>query len=403
MNNSILTGRNAMDIEKLKSSILDLYIASLKFLPVKKRIVFESHPEFTCNTYAVYRYLIDEYHIDDKYKIVWVVGDPDKYKNSSLKNTSFIKFWQKTDPLMTKVNYHRTLAGAKALIYGNRLLGKYRDDQLSMCLQHGMPLKASHGAYCIKDKCDKCLCVSEFFTENYSRDFEVSPEKLFYMGFPRNDYLFSERDVRREMGLDSFDKVIIWLPTYRKHTSVLSSKFNIEGSATGIPTINTNDEILKVDAWLQENNCCLILKPHPAQQIGMELRGRLKNFKIITNDDLKELDIQLYELLGKTDALVTDYSSVFYDYLLTDKPIGLTVDDLDSYTSARGFVYDDPKEVLKGEYINDTDELISFFESVKRGEDAHLDERTEVKNKIHKYQHGGSAKMIGDYIMELIK
>ena len=102
--------------------------------------------------------------------------------------------------------------------------------------------------------------------------------------------------------------------------------------------------------------------------------------------------------MGKTDALVTDYSSVYYDYLLTDKPIGLTVDDIDTYIKARGFVYEDPKEVLKGVYIKSTDELLSFFSDVKNENDKYLNERTEIKNKIHKYQNGSSAEMIGEHI-----
>ena len=122
----------------------------------------------------------------------------------------------------------------------------------------------------------------------------------------------------------------------------------------------------------------------------------------MTNDDLDKKNIQLYELLAKTDALVTDYSSVYYDYLLTDKPIGLTVDDFKEYIKARGFVYENPQDILKGEYINDTDELIKFFEDVKNGADPHLEERTAVKNKLHEIHDGSSAEKIGEFIISHI-
>lgn len=378
--------------------ILEAYKSFLGKLPAKNTIVFESNPEFSCNTYPVYRYLIDEKHIDDKYKIVWLVADPEKYSNSTLKNTSFLKYWDCTDSVMQKLRYHYILTTSRALVYCNRLLGKNSKKQFSFCLQHGMPLKRSNGSYCIHDDCDNCLCVSEFFADNFSEDFKISKDKMVFMGFPRNDYLFSSRDVLGELGFSGYDKVIAWLPTYRKHTAASSRGFNIETTGTGIPAINTDDEIKKVDAWLRENNILLVLKPHPVQKISPSLAGELTNFKIIDNNYLSDNGVQLYEFLGKTDALVTDYSSVYYDYLLTDKPIGLTVDDLEEYIKARGFVYDDVREILKGEHIESTDGLISFLASVRDGKDDHFDERTAVKNMIHTIQDASSAKTVGDFI-----
>lgn len=382
--------------------ILEAYKGALKRLPIKNTIVFESNPEFSCNTYPVYRYLIDKKHIDDKYKIVWLVADPEKYKNSNLKNTEFLKYWDCTDSVKQKLKYHYIMTTSKALIYCNRLLGKNRKDQFSFCLQHGMPLKRSNGSYCIKDDCDYCLCVSHFFADIFSEDFKISKNKMVFMGFPRTDYLYTDRDVRAEMGISDYDKVIVWLPTYRQHTAASSRGFNIETTNTGIPAINTEDEIKKVDSYLRENNILLILKPHPVQKIDKKIQAGLTNFKILTNDDLDKKNIQLYELLAKTDALVTDYSSVYYDYLLTDKPIGLTVDDFKEYIKARGFVYENPQDILKGEYINDTDELIKFFEDVKNGVDPHLEERTAVKNKLHEIHDGSSAEKIGEFIISHI-
>lgn len=383
-------------IGKLIGVFLEAYRRFLRLMPVKKTVVFESNPEFSCNTYPVYRYLIDKKHLDDDFHIVWLVSDPDNAPK--LKNTSYVKFWAENDSLIQRMKYNYVLNSSACLIYCNRLLGKNRKDQYSLCLQHGMPLKRSNGSYCINDNCDECLCVSEFFTDNYCDDFKISRDKLIYMGFPRNDYLFTDRNVLSQMGLNGYDKVIIWMPTYRKHTAPKVVGFNIEETKTGIPTINTDEEILKVDSWLRDNNCLLILKPHPIQKISVDIQNKITNFKIISNDDLKKAGVQLYELLGKTDALVTDYSSVYYDYLLTNKPIGLTVDDIDTYINTRGFVYDDPKEVLKGVYIESTDELLSFFADVKFGIDDCLDERVQIKNKIHKYRNGSCAEMIGEHI-----
>ena len=53
-------------------------------------------------------------------------------------------------------------------------------------------------------------------------------------------------------------------------------------------------------------------------------------------------------MLGSSDALITDYSSVYFDYLLLDKPIGFTVDDMELYIKDRGFIFNNPEEYMPG-------------------------------------------------------
>ena len=142
----------------------------------------------------------------------------------------------------------------------------------------------------------------------------------------------------------------------------------------------------------------LIFKGHPAQPIDVSIKKELTNFLVIDNDWVAQQNIQLYELLGKTDALITDYSSVYYDYLLTDKPVGLTVDDIDDYIKSRGFVYDNPFDVLKGEQILDNDALISFLENIRDGKDIFEKERTMVKNEIYGNDYGNYTQKLCDMI-----
>ena len=386
-------------IKKIYEFIFDCFIAILKRIPIKNTVVFESNPEFTCNTYPVYKYLVDEKHIDEKFRIVWLVNDDKNVKPpEGMKNVTFVKYIQNSRSLGDKLRYYTTVVPAKCLIFSNRILGKYRADQFSICLQHGMPLKRSNGGYQIHDKCDKCLCVSEFFADNYHEDFDISYEKMFFCGFPRTDYIFSDEDILKKLSIDGYKKVIIWLPTYRKSSVGQMKAFNIEGSATGIPTINTPDEIKRVDTWLRENNMLLIFKGHPAQPIDVSIKKELTNFLVIDNDWVAQQNIQLYELLGKTDALITDYSSVYYDYLLADKPVGLTVDDIDDYIKSRGFVYDNPFDVLKGEQILDNDALISFLENIRDGKDIFEKERTMVKDEIYGNDYGNYTQKLCDMI-----
>ena len=54
----------------------------------------------------------------------------------------------------------------------------------------------------------------------------------------------------------------------------------------------------------------------------------------------------MYVLLRNADALITDYSSAYFDYMLLNRPIAFTVEDIEEYRKKRGFVFDNPFEYM---------------------------------------------------------
>ena len=389
--------------EAVKEEVFDFILKCFSLLPSKDRIIFESHPEMACNTYPVYKYLLEK-GLNEKYEFVWLSENASQHKDAPSANTSFINYTKSAKSFSEKLKTMYYLSTAKALVYSNQLLGTYGKDRISLWLQHGMPLKASNGTYCIKNKCTNALCMSEFFADNFSSDARVEKDKMIFMGFPRNDLLLTENDSLAKFSFDKYDKVIFWLPTFRQRTAGAKSKkvgdFEMEVKGTGIPAIDTAEEMQKVNFFLKANNCLLILKPHPVQDLSAMKDINLSNFFIISDNDLKEKGVQLYELLGKCDAMITDYSSVYYDYLLTDKPMGLTIGDIDEYIAKRGFVYKKPLDILKGEYIYNTDGLVDFLTNVVNGNDIKKEERTQIKNMIHTIQDATSAQTVGEYIID---
>lgn len=390
----------------IKDKIFDFIMKCFAVLPTKNRIIFESNPEMTCNTYPVYRYLLEK-GLNDKYEFVWLSKDASQHTDIQEKNVLFITNFKYAKSFMQKLKFMYYVATAKALVYSNQLLGIHGKGKISLWLQHGMPLKASNGTYCIKNQCTAALCESEFFADNFSSDAKVDKDKMIFLGFPRNDYLNKDNDSFRKFGIEGYDKVIFWLPTFRQRNDNAKneklSNFEMEKHGTGIPAIETAEEMAKVNEYLKVNNCLLVLKPHPVQDMSAVSEKGLSNFLIINDAALKAKGVQLYELLGRCDAMITDYSSVYYDYLLTDKPIGLTIEDIDEYIAKRGFVYKKPLDILKGEYIYNTDGLITFLSNVKNNNDVAKQERTAVKNMIHTVTNGSSAQMVGDYIISQLK
>lgn len=392
--------------EAFKDEVFEFIMKCFSCLPAKDRIVFESHPEMSCNAYPVYEYLLKK-GLNEQYEFVWLSEDKSKCKPLNVRNLSFLNYTKFASSFPEKLKTMYTIATAKALVYTNQLLGEHGKGKISLCLQHGMPLKSSNGTYCIKNACTAAVCVSEFFAENYSKDFRVEKDKMIFTGFPRNDYLLQDNDSLAKFGFDSYDKVIFWLPTFRQRTAGALNKhvgdFEMECHGTGIPAIETKDDMQRVNEFCKENNCLLILKPHPVQDMSVVSEIGLSNFFLISDDLLREKGVQLYQLLGRCDAMITDYSSVYYDYLLTDKPIGLTIGDIAEYTAKRGFVYRDPTEILKGEVIRDTDDLLTFLQHVKDGKDETKADRMVVKNKIHTITDGSSAKRVGDWLIEQLQ
>ena len=76
----------------------------------------------------------------------------------------------------------------------------------------------------------------------------------------------------------------------------------------------------------------------------------------------KDMDSQLYPLLGACDYLLTDFSSVCFDFEILNKPIAFPIENLESYKECRGFVFEDISTILPGPMIFNYEELIDFIE-----------------------------------------
>ena len=96
--------------------------------------------------------------------------------------------------------------------------------------------------------------------------------------------------------------------------------------------------------------------------------------------------------------MITDYSSVYYDYLLCDKPIGLCFDDYEEFTFQNGFIVDPDYIFSGGEKIYNTEDLLGFINNVSNETDCLKEQRNTIKNVVFKYCDNQSAKRVADYI-----
>ena len=121
-----------------------------------------------------------------------------------------------------------------------------------------------------------------------------------------------------------------------------------------------------------------------------------KNIKIIKNSDISDSNITLYELLSVTDLLLTDYSSVYIDYLLINKPVAFLMSDFESYLNTRGFVFNNPRNRMPGKFILNYNELIQYIDNIFSGVDEFKDQRKRENNNLNFFKDNFSKRLFNE-------
>lgn len=369
-----------------------LYYFICFFLPIKKRIVFESNPEFSCNTLPVFKEMMKR-GIDKEYEIYWLVENKEKYKNDK----SGVKYLNYCEKGIGTLKLKYILATSKALIFTNRFLTKYKKKQLVVNLLHGSPLKRTDG-YVEHDTCDYVITQSSFFNKVVSDSLQVPIEKMVSLGFPRTDILGDNTGLLNALGISKNQKVIVWMPTFRKNRNT-GAKFG-SLNRLGVPLLDSVEKFEQLNMKLEENNVLLVIKLHPAEDTTNMTLSDYSNIWFLSDRDLEKKGATVYGLLAESDALLTDYSSVYYDYLLTGKPIGLVIDDLAEYSKRNGFFYGEYKDFVKGDYIECLDDFFIFIYNIAHDIDSDKEERQWAIDRYCEYKDFKSTDRVVDFIME---
>jgi CDP-glycerol glycerophosphotransferase (TagB/SpsB family) len=96
------------------------------------------------------------------------------------------------------------------------------------------------------------------------------------------------------------------------------------------------------------------------------------------------------------DAMISDYSSIVYDYMLLDRPIAWALDDMEEYQLP--FLMENPLEYMPGEKLYCFADLLRFLEQVKRGEDPYRLERAVVAESCNAPMEGKGCEHIAEFL-----
>jgi CDP-glycerol glycerophosphotransferase len=198
-------------------------------------------------------------------------------------------------------------------------------------------------------------------------------------GLPRNDRLLtSDPGLGERLGYEpgSCEKLIAWLPTFRSSSGGPGGAIE-RRHPLGIPP----DRLPDLNDLLERHRAVCVVKPHPLA--ARESRHEWSRIRFVSEDWLYEQRLTLYEFLGTTDALISDISSVYVDYLILDRPIIHHFPDLREYESSRGFSVEPIEDYLAGPTTADADELLAALADVLENRDTHAAARRRVTALCH--------------------
>ena len=384
-------------VKILKKGILFVYRACTKLLPVNHKIIlFESNlgRNYTGSPRAIYEEMVS-LGLDKEYRCYFILEKPETIIPGSGQTVK-----------RTRLKYFYLFAVAGVWVCDTRL-PKYiikRPECTYIQTWHGTPLKKlaldmdnvhmagekgidnyKKNFYDNTQTWDYLLSQNHFSSEIFRRAFAFSKEML-EIGYPRNDVLFAKNntkditELKKRLGVPLDKRVILYAPTWRDNEFYGKGKYKFN------PPLDFNA--------LRESigeDTVMIVKYH---YLVMDQIDWTPYKGFIYSCDLSYDIADLYLI---SDMMITDYSSVMFDYSLLKRPMLFFCYDLEEYKDTlRGFYFDFLAEA-PGPVTQTTEELIA---SIKNYDPEIYREKQEAF--YHKYNHADDGKA-SRKVVELIR
>jgi CDP-glycerol glycerophosphotransferase len=232
---------------------------------------------------------------------------------------------------------------------------------------------------------DLLVSTSDFFAEHaFSPSFLA--DKVVNTGYPRNDYSFSKPDERPDVSKD--EKIIQLIKSQKKRGKRIVVYTPTFRDRSGGPFSGTVPNLFELKEFAVANDIVFVVKLHPY------VTYKIPNYMWPDVVSYRP-SADAAPLMDLSDLLVTDYSSIYFDYLLLDKPIVFFAYDYEKYTSVdRGFLFD-YDEYTPGPKCFDEESLFRTLVSELSDPDAEWATRREaLKDKSFEHQDGQASLRI---------
>ncbi len=341
----------------------------------------------------IYEYIQKNY--PGRYKFIWIIND--KKSKIPYKHTKVKRF---------SIRYCYYLARSKYYIFNSRqpVWVKKRKDNVFLQTWHGSPLKRL--VFDIEDiSSASSRYKKQFYKQSRSWDYLVAPnqyssdifrrsfmykKEMLETGYPRNDILHGKDKrqmadkLRDKLGIPKDKKTILYAPTWRddEYYGKGKYKFSLELD-------------LKLLRERLSDEYVLLLRTHYFIADKVDVTG-VEDFvyNLSKYDDIAELYLI-------SDILVTDYSSVFFDYANLKRPMLFYMYDLEKYRDVlRGFYIDVEKE-LPGPIIFTSEELVRAIEDIDSIARQYEDKYKKFYYKICDWEEGNASKKVAEAVFNL--
>lgn len=372
----------------MREFLIKILLIIFRLLPIKKnKVLFIGYygAQYGCNPKYLSEYFTKE---NGNLKIVWAFSNPSKY---SLNNIVKVKYYS--------IRYFYELSTSKVIITNYRLplYFKKRANQTYIQTWHSslrlkmiendaietIPSTYIEMAKNDSRQIDILLSGCEFSTQIFRRAFWYDGE-ILECGTPRCDMLFKRdntliNNLKRNLPLSSKTKILLYAPTFRKNNSLDAYDIDFDRLKT---TLDKDGE------WK------ILIRLHPhLQNLSKKLVEKYDNVIDVTNYD----DIQ--ELLLISDILVTDYSSLMFDFIITEKPCIIYASDLAEYLKKDRNLYFDitnlPFPLCQTN--NELNQAISEFNYKK-----HTEAIKSFNRHVGSFEDGQACKKVYDRVMQII-
>lgn len=372
-------------------------------------IIFRSGPhassyvkgmDFADNARALFEFMLQNDY-NKKYELVWLVKSPEAFAQyQGIDNVSFLSFdWATSDRQEERTQYYRALCLAKYIFFTDAygFARNCRGDQIRVQLWHGCGFKTRVNFVRCEKRYEYTTVISDLYAKIHEDIYGLRSDQVLVTGYAKQDWVFHPITKKRleGIGIPKAERYIFWLPTFRTTEKKLSqlNEYQLD-TDTGLPIIDSYVKLFQLDKLLAKNQIVMVLKLHPFQRKEDIHCEGCSNIILLNNEQLVEQDIQINQLLGWADALISDYSSVAVDYMLLNRPIAFTLEDVEEYASSRGFVFENIRDWLPGKEILEFEDMKEFVIEISKEMDSTQEKRRELTNIMHKYSDDKSSKRI---------
>ena len=359
----------------------------------KKKILFISRPDYADNAKHMYDYFVK--NNPEKKQLSWLIYD--KYAYDILKEKG-----------LNNIYYLKTVRGvfeylrSKYIITSSSSLWQVKSlFQKQFDLWHGIPLKT---ILCMEDmscktsspavNVDMRFATSSLTKALLAASFNFSAKDIKITGQPRTDCLFETNNELYDflkIENDKYSKIVLYMPTYRSGYKDKNDGTSIQGN--NVFRFEYYDH-LEFSKFLKQENILFLFKLHPYEEALYRNVIEGDNIKLISHEALIKEKLDIHELLNNIDILITDYSSVYFDYLLLDKQLIFIPTDKEIYENKRGFNLEPYEFWTPGEKVYRQETL----EDALVASDKHEDTRKVICNIMHTYQDTNACDRVYDEI-----